>query len=85
MDERVDLLAINETWLKPDESSGFSSCDICPKGYLHCPRSSGSGGGLAILHRTVNLKSNSLTMLLSSSSNIWNYNFSRPLLLPIIL
>ena len=71
-------------WLKPDESSGFSSCDICPKGYsfLYRPRSSGSGDSLAILHRS---KLNSLTMLLSSPSNIWNYSFPLPLLPPALL
>ena len=31
VDERVDLLVITETWLKPDESSDFSLRDIYPK------------------------------------------------------
>ena len=37
IDERVDLQVITEKWLKPDESSDFSSRDICSKGYIHVP------------------------------------------------
>lgn len=52
--KQVDFLAITETWIKPDDSSEFFIRDICRKGYnfLHSPRSSGSGGGLAVLHKS---------------------------------
>jgi len=50
-DNNIDVFGITETWLKPADQSVIA--ELTPPGYttLHIPRSSGRGGGVAIIHR----------------------------------
>ena len=45
VDKKVDILALTETWLKPDDDSDYITRDITPTGYCfaHTPRSSKNG------------------------------------------
>ena len=47
----IDLCAITETWLKPDNQ--VSLADITPSGYkaLSKPRLEGRGGGIALIYK----------------------------------
>lgn len=88
-DKQVDFLAITETWIKPDDSFKFFIRDICPKGYnfLQSPRSSGSGGGLAVLHKShFKVEYEKKTISVLSPWNIWNCYFSQvhPLLISLL-
>ena len=53
MQANVDLVFLYETWLRPvgDEAD---CADLTPPGFClkSLPRQSGTGGGLAVLHRT---------------------------------
>ena len=51
--KKIDILALTETWLKPDDDSDYITRDITPTGYCfaHTPPSSGNGGGVAFLYR----------------------------------
>ncbi|XP_068707641.1 uncharacterized protein [Montipora foliosa] len=53
VEKKIDILALTETWLKPDDDSDYITRDITPLGYCfaHTPRSSGNGGGVAFLYR----------------------------------
>lgn len=51
MDKGLDSMCITETWHQPEVYSALN--DACPPGYsyLEKARSTGRGGGLAIIHR----------------------------------
>lgn len=53
VDKNIDILALTETWLKPDECSDYIIRDISPIGYdfVHTPRPNGYGGGVGLLYR----------------------------------
>ena len=57
VDKNIDILALTETWLKPDDCSDYTVRDISPTGYafVHIPRPNGNGGGVGLLYRK-NLK-----------------------------
>ena len=57
MDNKIDILAITETWLKSDDDCYFTIRDICPQDYVfnHIPRTTGTGGGVGLLFKK-NLK-----------------------------
>ena len=57
VDKNIDILALTETWLKPDDRSDYTIRDISPTGYafVHTPRPNGNGGGVGLLYRK-NLK-----------------------------
>jgi len=52
VDHNIDLLAITETWLRPNETDEQVINEICPAGYnlLHVPRES-RGGGVGLMHK----------------------------------
>ena len=51
IERSIDLCAITETWLRPDDR--VSLADITPPGYkaLSKPRQDGRGGGTALIHK----------------------------------
>ena len=53
-DDKIDILALSETWLKPD-SLPETLNSITPDGYsfMHVPRESGRGGGVAFVYRSL--------------------------------
>ena len=57
VDNKIDILAITETWLKSDDDCYFTIRDICPQDYVfnHIPRTTGTGGGVGLLFKK-NLK-----------------------------
>ena len=57
VDKKIDIFALTETWLKPDDCSDYIIRDISPTGYafVHTPRPDGNGGGVGLLYRK-NLK-----------------------------
>ena len=57
VDKNINILALTETWLKPDDCSDYTIRDISPTGcaFVHTPRSNGDGGGVGLLYRK-NLK-----------------------------
>ena len=61
VDNNIDLLSINETWLKNSPDSDYVVRDICPSGYdfLHVPRPNRHGGGVGVLfNNKLSLKHN---------------------------
>ena len=52
IDNELDIFALTETWLRKNDTMDVS--DLCPDGYsfINCPRSSGKGGGIGIIHRS---------------------------------
>ena len=52
-ENRIDILALSETWLRPD-SLPVTINSITPDDYLcmHVPRSDGRGGGVAFIYRS---------------------------------
>ena len=60
VDNKIDILAITETWLKSDDDCYFTIRDICPQDYVfnHIPRTTGTGGGVGLLFKK-NLKKRS--------------------------
>ncbi|EFX66098.1 hypothetical protein DAPPUDRAFT_332549 [Daphnia pulex] len=48
----LDVLAVTETWLN-EENGDTILREVCSSGYsaIHCPRSRGSGGGVALFFR----------------------------------
>jgi hypothetical protein len=48
----LDVLAVTETWLN-EENGDTILREVCPSGYsaIHCPRSRGRGGGVALFFR----------------------------------
>ncbi len=48
----LDTLAVTETWLN-EENGDTILREVCPSGYfaIHCPRSRGRGGGVALFFR----------------------------------
>ena len=57
VDNKIDILAITETWLKSDDDCYFTIRDICPQDYVfnHISRKTGTGGGVGLLFKK-NLK-----------------------------
>ena len=57
VNKNIDILALTEIWLKPDDGSDYTNRDISPTGYafVHTPRPNGNGGGVGLLYRK-NLK-----------------------------
>lgn len=51
MDKGIDFMCLTETWQQPEVYSALN--EVCPPGYsyLEKARSTGRGGGLAIIHR----------------------------------
>lgn len=49
----IDVLALTETWLQPDNTDDLVIKELCPTGYsfLHAPRSTGRGGGVGVLFK----------------------------------
>src|SRR5277367_3692247 len=52
-DNKIDLLALTETWLSPDTSPSVLN-SLTPKNYsiMHHPRAEGHGGGIAFIYRS---------------------------------
>jgi len=52
-DQSIDILAITETWLKPNSLPATIN-SITPEGYtcMHVPRAEGQGGGVAFIYRS---------------------------------
>ena len=50
VDNNIDILALTETWLQPDNKDDHIICDLTPTGYsfYHSPRQT-RGGGVGIL------------------------------------
>ena len=53
VDNKIDILAITEAWLKSDDDCYFTIRDICPQDYVfnHIPRTTGTGGGVGLLFK----------------------------------
>ena len=51
LDKRIDIMCLSETWHRPEVYLALN--EACPPGYIYHEkaRSTGRGGGLAILHR----------------------------------
>jgi exonuclease III len=61
-DNQIDVLALTETWFSPDQDESTLS-SATPEGYVihHVPRSSGRGGGVAVIYRsTITVKVNDI-------------------------
>ena len=54
IDHNIDLLALSETWLRPDSLPSTIN-SLLPDGYtfMHVPRPEGRGGGVAFIYRSV--------------------------------
>ena len=54
LDNKIDMLALTETWLRSNENNDFVTRDVCPDGFVitHIPRSAGRGGGVGLLYKT---------------------------------
>ena len=54
IDNDIDILALTETWLKPNANEQFVINECTPNGYLmsHTPRVTSSGGGIAIIYKS---------------------------------
>ena len=69
VDNDSDLIALTETWLKPDdELNRITVGDLCPKGYkfTHQPRTVQRGGGVGLLYKdTLDIKPQKVTKFLS--------------------
>ena len=89
-DHHYDVIALTETWLTTRHTPA-ELADITPSGYdlLSCPRTSGSGGGVAFLIRdaltysfqTISTKSFeaiTVTIKLPNSSHLSIFNVYRP-------
>ena len=52
-DNKIDLLALTETWLSPDTSPSVLN-SLTPKNYsiMHHPRAEGRGGGIALIYQS---------------------------------
>ena len=53
-DEKIDVMALTETWLKGTDEDRMSCGDITPPGYtiLHVPRKGKRGGGVGLVFRS---------------------------------
>ena len=70
-DEKIDMCAVRETWLKPDDI--IHPKEITPPGYdiLSKPRSDGRlGGGVALVYKS-SMKVNNITCTLT---NQWDWS-----------
>ena len=50
MDQKLDLMALTETWTKSDSLKSIG--ELCPRGYgfFHVPRSGRQGGGVGLVY-----------------------------------
>ena len=76
MDQRIDILALSETWFHPDESAMVLKTFL-PDGYdiKHCARTQGRGGGLAMIYRE-NLSATVQTIPKPKTFECMQINFS---------
>src|SRR5271170_3988548 len=75
-DNKIDLLALTETWLSPDTSPSVLN-SLTPKNYsiMHHPRAEGRGGGIALIYRSF-LKVSVISLPTYSSFESLCVNFS---------
>ena len=50
VENKIDIIALNETWLDGTDDDNYYIHDLCAEGYtfLHTPRSGSRGGGVGI-------------------------------------
>lgn len=84
MDKGIDFMCLTETWQQPEVYCALN--EACPPGYsyLEKSRSTGRGGGLAIIHRN-ELELSPLPLPVLSSFECLGFKCKPPLPLTILL
>ena len=54
LDNKIDMFALTETWLRSNDDNNFVTRELCPDGFVftHIPRSTGRCGGVGLLCKT---------------------------------